>query len=86
MLLATCVRFPLLTPHHHHHPPTRVHTPQVKGYLKALPRAANFISTADSKAVALWQLLPAETPRNELWAGWTRILAVSPRKVCPLVC
>jgi hypothetical protein len=54
---------------------------QVKGYLKALPRAANFIATADSKAVALWQLLPAETPRNELWAGWTRILAVSPRKV-----
>lgn len=58
---------------------------QVKGYLKALPRAANFIATADSKAVALWQLLPAETPHNELWAGWTRILAVSPRKVgcCP---
>jgi hypothetical protein len=53
----------------------------VKGYLKALPRAANFIATSDSKAVALWQLLPAETPRNELWAGWTRILAVPPRKV-----
>jgi hypothetical protein len=51
---------------------------QVKGYLKALPRAANFIATSDSKAVAL---LPAETPRNELWAGWTRILAVPPRKV-----
>jgi hypothetical protein len=49
--------------------------------LKALPCAANFIATADSKAVALWQLLPTETPRNELLAGWTRILAVSPRKV-----
>lgn len=58
------------------------HNQQVKGYLKALPRAANFIATSDSKAVALWQLLPAETPENELWAGWTRILAVSPRKVC----
>lgn len=56
---------------------------QVKGYLKALPRASNFIATADSKAVALWQLLPTETPRNELWAGWTRILAVPPRKVRP---
>eukprot|EP00878_Enallax_costatus_P015048 GHUV01015757.1.p1 GENE.GHUV01015757.1~~GHUV01015757.1.p1 ORF type:complete len:373 (+),score=114.43 GHUV01015757.1:743-1861(+) len=53
---------------------------QVKGYLKALPDAANFIATADSMAVALWQLLPQETPRNELWAGWTRILRVSPRK------
>lgn len=30
-------------------------------------------------AVALWQLLPHETPRNELWAGWTRILRVPPR-------
>lgn len=52
---------------------------QVKGYLKALPDATNFISTADSMAVALWQLLPQETPRNELWAGWTRILRVPPR-------
>lgn len=62
------------------------HTLQVKGYLKALPRASNFIATADSKAVALWQLLPTETPRNELWAGWTRILAVPLRKVRPRMC
>lgn len=52
---------------------------QVKGYLKALPGAANFIATQDSQAVALWQLMPHETPRNELLAGWTRILKVPPR-------
>lgn len=49
---------------------------QVKGYLKALPGATNFIATEDSLAVALWQLLPQETPQNEFWAGWTRILRV----------
>eukprot|EP00879_Flechtneria_rotunda_P021773 GHRR01022959.1.p1 GENE.GHRR01022959.1~~GHRR01022959.1.p1 ORF type:complete len:199 (+),score=64.81 GHRR01022959.1:543-1139(+) len=52
---------------------------EVKGYLKALPAATNFIATADSLAVALWQLLPLETPRNELLAGWTRIFNVPPR-------
>jgi ribosomal protein S18 acetylase RimI-like enzyme len=49
---------------------------EVKGYLKALPGATNFISTPDSLAVALWQLLPQETPANELLAGWTRFLRV----------
>jgi hypothetical protein len=52
---------------------------QVKGYLKALPGATHFLTTRDSQAVALWQLMPHETPRNELWAGWTRILKVPPR-------
>lgn len=52
---------------------------EVKGYLKALPGATHFLATADSQAVALWQLMPHETPRNELLAGWTRILKVPPR-------
>jgi hypothetical protein len=52
---------------------------QVKGYLKALPGATHFLATHDSQAVALWQLMPHETPRNELLAGWTRILKVPPR-------
>ncbi len=49
---------------------------EVVGYLQALPRAAHFIATRDSQAVALWQLLPHETPRNELFAGWRRIFKV----------
>jgi ribosomal protein S18 acetylase RimI-like enzyme len=49
---------------------------EIKGYLKALPAAAHFYATPDAAAVALWQLLPSETPRNELLAGWTRILRV----------
>jgi hypothetical protein len=65
--------------HHSHRKHTHTHTHQVKGYLKALPAAMHFMSTPDSRGVALWQLLPAETPHNELWAGWTRILAVTPR-------
>lgn len=63
-----------------HSPPTHIFKPfQVKGYLKALPGATHFLATADSQAVALWQLMPHETPRNELLAGWTRILKVPPR-------
>jgi hypothetical protein len=49
---------------------------EVVGYLKALPKAAHFIATPDNQAVALWQLLPQETPRNELFAGWQRIFKV----------
>lgn len=49
---------------------------EIKGYLKALPKANHFMCTPDAAAVALWQLLPDETPRNELLAGWTRILRV----------
>jgi len=45
---------------------------EIKGYLKALPKANHFMCTPDAAAVALWQLLPDETPRNELLAGWTR--------------
>jgi len=53
-------------------PSARFARKEIKGYLKALPKAAHFIATKDSAAVALWQLLPHETPRNELLAGWTR--------------
>lgn len=35
-------------------------------YLKALPKAAHFLCTPDAAAVALWQLLPEETPKNEV--------------------
>ncbi len=52
---------------------------EVQGYLRALPRAAHFLAMPDASAVALWQLLPVECPRNELLAGWARILDVPPR-------
>ncbi|GBF92311.1 acetyltransferase [Raphidocelis subcapitata] len=58
---------------------------EIKGYLRALPKAAHFISTRDAAAVALWQLMPQETPRNELLAGWTRILRVPLRRWPALV-
>ena len=38
--------------------------------------AGHFLTTPDANAAALWQLLPEETPKNELWAGWTRVLKV----------
>ncbi len=49
---------------------------EVLGYLQALPDASHFIATPDHQAVALWHLLPDETPRNEFWAGWQRIFKV----------
>ena len=52
---------------------------ELKGFVKALPKARQFIATPDAAAVALWQLLPEETPRNELLAGWTRCGAVGRR-------
>jgi hypothetical protein len=53
-------------------PSARFARKEIKGYLKALPAAGHFMCTPDAAAVALWQLLPHETPRNELLAGWTR--------------
>lgn len=49
---------------------------ELVGYLKALPKAQHFLSNTDGKAVALWQLLPQETPKNELLAGITRLFKV----------
>ncbi|GBF98028.1 hypothetical protein Rsub_11139 [Raphidocelis subcapitata] len=53
---------------------------EIEGFLHALPDAAHFLATRDGAAAALWQLLPLETPRNELLAGWTRILRVPLRR------
>ncbi len=49
---------------------------EVKGYLKALPDAQHFVATEDGACIALWQLLPQESPKNEFWAGWQRIFQV----------
>jgi hypothetical protein len=57
-------------------PSARFAKKELKGYVKALPRARHFIATPDAAAVALWQLLPEETPANELLAGWTRWAAL----------
>lgn len=56
---------------------------EVVGYLQALPDASHFIATPDHQAVALWHLLPDETPRNEFWAGWQRIFKVERVPACP---
>ena len=50
-------------------PPAITHASR---YVRALPHAAHFLATPGASAVALWQLLPQETPRNEMFAGWTR--------------
>lgn len=50
-------------------PSARFARKEIKGYLKALPKAAHFMSTHDAAAVALWQLLPQETPKNEVRHG-----------------
>ncbi|KAI8469028.1 MAG: hypothetical protein J3K34DRAFT_425233 [Monoraphidium minutum] len=63
-------------------PSARFARRELKGYLRALPTARHFVATRDADAVALWQLLPRETPANELLAGWTRIFRV-PLKLWP---
>jgi hypothetical protein len=59
-------------------PPLTYHPCLPGGPCGMCAAAAHFIMTPDASAAALWQLLPSETPRNELWAGWTRVLKVRP--------
>ena len=53
---------------------------EIKGYLKALPRAAHFIATRDAAAVALWQLVRWRRGGAGGGAGGAPLAAAAPAR------